>query len=197
VSTLPLPTSLAGATLTIAGIDVPLFYSSADQINAQLPFELAPNTRYQAVVKISDAITVPETITVATARPGIFTISQDGKGQGVIMDTANRLVDAANPAKAGDVVVVYCTGLGATNPAVRSGEAAPGPPSTLALVATPVSVTIGGQPAAVQYAGLTPGLVGLYQVNVQIPGGVTPGPSVPLVISQDGVPSNTVTVGIR
>jgi uncharacterized protein (TIGR03437 family) len=195
VSTLPLPTSLAGATLTIAGIDVPLFYSSADQINAQLPFELAPNSRHQAVVKTADAITVPETITVASARPGIFTTTQDGKGQGVIMDTANRLVDAGNPAAAGDVVVVYCTGLGATNPAVRSGEAAPASP--LAKVTTPVSVTIGGQPAVVQYAGLTPGLVGLYQVNVQIPGGVTPGPSVPLVISQDGVPSNTVTLGIR
>jgi uncharacterized protein (TIGR03437 family) len=192
---LPLPTSLAGATLTVAGIDVPLFYSSADQINAQLPFELAPNSRHQAVVKISDAITVPETITVATARPGIFTTTQDGKGQGVIMDVANRLVDSANPAKAGDIVVIYCTGLGATNPAVRSGEAAPASP--LAKVVTPVSVTIGGQPAAVQYAGLTPGYVGLYQVNVQIPSGVPPGPSVPLVITQDGVPSNAVTLVIQ
>jgi uncharacterized protein (TIGR03437 family) len=194
-STLPLPTSLAGATLSIAGIDVPLFYSSDGQINAQLPFELAPNTRYQAVVKTSDAITVPETITVAVVRPGVFTTSQDGKGQGVIMDVANRLVDAANPAKAGDVVVVYCTGLGATNPAVRSGEAASTSP--LAKVATPVTVTIGGQPATVQFAGLTPGLVGLYQVNVQIPAGVTPSASVPLVITQDGVPSNTVTLAVR
>jgi uncharacterized protein (TIGR03437 family) len=192
---LPLPTSLAGATLTIAGMDVPLFYSSDGQINAQLPFELAPNSRYQAVVKSSDAITVPETITVATARPGIFTTSQDGKGQGVIMDVGNRLVDSANPAKAGDVVVVYCTGLGATNPAARSGEAAPADP--LAKVTTPVEVLIGGQKGVVHYAGLTPGFVGLYQVNVQIPSGVTPGASVPLVISQDGVPSNTVTLGIR
>jgi len=192
---LPLPTSLAGATLTIAGMDVPLFYSSDGQINAQLPFELAPNTRYQAVVKSSDAITVPETITVAQARPGIFTTSQDGKGQGVIMDVANRLVDSSNAAKAGDVVVVYCTGLGATNPAVRSGEAALASP--LARVVTPVTVAIGGQPAVVQFAGLTPGFVGLYQVNVQIPSGVTPGASVPLVISQDGVPSNTVTLAVR
>jgi uncharacterized protein (TIGR03437 family) len=192
---LPLPTSLAGATLTIAGMDVPLFYSSDGQINAQLPFELAPNTRYQAVVKSSDAITVPETITVAAARPGIFTTTQDGKGQGVIMDVANRLVDGANPAAAGDVVVVYCTGLGATSPAVRSGEAAPAGP--LAKVVTPVQVMIGGQPAVVHYAGLTPGFVGLYQVNVQIPSGVTPGSAVPLVLSQDSVPSNTVTLAVR
>jgi len=113
----------------------------------------------------------------------------------VIMDVANRLVDANNPAKAGDVVVVYCTGLGATNPAMRSGEAAL--PSPLAKATTPVQVTIGGQPAVVHYAGLTPGFVGLYQVNVQVPSGVTPGSSVPLVISQDGVPSNTVTLAVR
>jgi uncharacterized protein (TIGR03437 family) len=60
-----------------------------------------------------------------------------------------------------------------------------------------VSVTIGGQPAVVQFAGLTPGFAGLYQVNVQIPAGVTPSASVPLVISQDGVPSNTVTLAVR
>jgi uncharacterized protein (TIGR03437 family) len=194
-SSLPLPKTLAGASLQVGGIDVPLFYSSGRQVNAQLPFELALNARPQLIVKGADFVTVPETITVATARPGIFTTTQDGKGQGVIVDVANRLVDASNAAKVGDVVVVYCTGLGATNPAVRSGEAAPASP--LANVATLVSVTIGGQPATVQFAGLTPGYAGLYQVNVQIPSGITPGSSVPLVISQDGVPGNTVTLAVR
>jgi uncharacterized protein (TIGR03437 family) len=194
-SSLPLPKTLAGASLQVGGYEVPLFYTSGGQINAQLPFELAPNSRPQLIVKGASFVTVPETITVAAARPGVFTTTQDGKGQGVITDVNNRLVDASNPTKTGDVVVVYCTGLGATNPAVRSGEAAPASP--LARVVTPVSVTIGGQPAVVQYAGLTPGYVGLYQVNVQIPSGVTPGSSVPLVISQDGVPSNTVTLAVR
>jgi uncharacterized protein (TIGR03437 family) len=196
-SSLPLPKTLAGASLQVGGLDVPLFYSSGGQVNAQLPFELALNTRSQLIVKGASFVTVPETITVAAARPGIFTISQDGKGQGVIMDVANRLVDSGNPAKAGDIVVIYCTGLGATNPAARSGEAAPGPPSPLAKVVTPVSVTIGGQAAVVQFAGLTPGYAGLYQVNVQIPAGITPGSAVPLVLSQDGVPSNTVTLAVR
>jgi len=194
-SSLPLPKALAGATLQVGGYEVPLFYSSDGQINAQLPFELPPNSRPQLIVKGADFVTVPETITVAAARPGIFTTTQDGKGQGVIMDKDNRLVDTSNPAAAGDIVVIYCTGLGPTSPAVRSGEAAPASP--LARVLTPVTVTIGGQPATVQYAGLTPGFVGLYQVNVQIPGGIAPGASVPLVITQDGVPSNTVTLAVR
>ena len=200
-SRLPLDTKLGGATLLIGGQEAPLFFTSSGQINAQLPSDLAPNGRPQAVVRTSkggagaEFLTLPEPITIAPVKPGIFTVGQDGKGQGVIMDVANRLVNSANPAKAGDVVVVYCTGLGATNPAVRSGEAAPASP--LARVLTPVTVTIGGQAAAVQYAGLTPGYVGLYQVNVQIPGGVTPGSSVPLVLSQNGVPSNAVTLAVR
>jgi uncharacterized protein (TIGR03437 family) len=199
-SSLPLARSLGGASLKIGDIDAPLFFSSDGQINAQIPFELTPGTRPQALLKArltggTETVAVPETITIVPARPGIFATTQDGKGQGVIMDTANRLVDAANPAKVGDVVVVYCTGLGATNPAVRSGEAAPTSP--LAKVVTPVTVTIGGQPATVQFAGLTPGYAGLYQVNVQIPSGVTPGSAVPLVISQDSIPSNAVTLALR
>jgi uncharacterized protein (TIGR03437 family) len=78
---------------------------------------------------------------------------------------------------------------------MRSGEAAP--PSPLARVVTPATVTIGGQPGAVQFAGLTPGYAGLYQVNVQIPSGLTPNAAVSLVVSQDGVPSNTVTLAVR
>jgi uncharacterized protein (TIGR03437 family) len=60
-----------------------------------------------------------------------------------------------------------------------------------------VTVTIGGQTATVQFAGLSPGFVGLYQVNVQIPTGLAPGNSVPLVITQAGIASNTVTLALK
>lgn len=91
---------------------------------------------------------------------------------------------------------MYCTGLGATQPAVKSGEAAPSS-EPLARVTTTVTATVGGQAATVQFAGLAPGFVGLYQVNVQIPAGVAPGSSMPLVLSQNGVPSNTVTLALK
>ena len=187
--------NLAGGTLQVGGYEAPSFYSGGSQINAQLPFELAPNTRPQAFVRGPDFITLPETITVAAARPGVFTNSQTGQGQGVIVDVENRLVDAAAPAAAGDVVVVYCTGLGPTEPAVPSGRAAPADP--LARVITPLKVSIGDREAAVRFAGLTPGFVGLYQVNVEVPAGVAPGSAVPLVLLQDGVSSNTVTMAVH
>lgn len=195
-ASLPLPTSLAGASLVVGGITVPLYYSSAGQINAQIPFELGANTRPQVVVRLSlpgnNAVTVPETILLDATRPGIFLA--DAQGQGVVIDTQGRVVNSAAPAGAGDVVVVYCTGLGATNPAAITGRASPSDPGVAVVQPT---ATIGGVSAPVQFAGLTPGLVGLYQVNVQIPAGVTPGSEVALVITQGGIASNSVKIAVR
>jgi len=201
-SRVPLDTTLGGATLNIGGRDAPLFFSSDGQINAQLPFELPPNARHSAVVKTrleatgSETFAVPETITVAASQPGIFTTNQQGTGQGAIRDTQGRLVDTAAPAAAGEIVQVYGTGLGTTQPAIASGQAAPSA-EPLARVTLPVTATVGGKSAVVHFAGLAPGFVGLYQVNVQIPDGITPGPAVPLVLAQNGVPSNTVTLAIK
>jgi uncharacterized protein (TIGR03437 family) len=193
-SALPLPTTLSGATLQVGATEAPLFFSSSGQINAQLPYDL-PAGRTQVVVKGTASVTVPETITIAPARPGIFSLSQNGKGQGAILDAQGRVVDSLAPAAAGSVVAVYCTGLGLTLPAVAAGQGAPGNPP--ALVTVPVTATVGGLPATVQFAGLAPGFAGLYQVNVQIPSGVPPGAAVSLVLLQDGVPSNAVTLAVR
>ena len=199
-TSLPLPTTLAGATVNIGGKDVPLFYTNSGQLNVQIPSDLAPNTRVQALVKVrpaggsSELLTVPESITLAAASPGIFTASSDGKGQGIVF-LGDRLADQTAPARAGDVVVVYCTGLGATQPPVTSGQAAPAnPPAT---VTATVTATIGGRPAQVQFAGLTPGFAGLYQVNIQVPTGVSAGSAVELVLSQNGIESNKVTLAIQ
>ncbi|SRR5579871_150745 len=194
-STVPLPFTLSGAAITVGGINAPLFYSSAAQINAQIPYELPVNNRPQAVVSQGGALTVPETIVVAPAAPGIFTINQQGTGQGAILNVQNVLVNASAPAAAGDVVEVFATGLGATNPAVATAAGAPASPP-LAMVVAPVTATVGGQPAQVQFAGLAPTFVGLYQVNVQIPSGLAAGPA-PLVVNVGGAASNTVTLVLR
>jgi uncharacterized protein (TIGR03437 family) len=193
-TSLPLPTTLAGATVTIAGQDAPLFYVHSGQLNVQIPSGLAPNSRVQAMVKVQGQLTVPESITLAPASPGIFTVSSDGSGQGVIF-LGDRLADGNSPARAGDVLVVYCTGLGATQPPVAAGQASPASPPATATA--PVTATIGGRAATVQFAGLTPGLAGLYQVNVQVPEGVSPGAAVELVLTQNGIDSNKVTLAIR
>jgi uncharacterized protein (TIGR03437 family) len=198
---LPLERQLGGARLSIGGHEAPLFFSSDGQINAQIPFELATNSQPQVVLRTSvagrpAAITVPETITLARERPGIFTLSQDGTGQAAILNQDSSANSAGNPAARGAVIQIYATGLGATEPPVQSGYPAPGA-EPLARVATLPEVRIGGHAAALHFAGLAPGFVGLYQVNVEVPTAVEPGSAVPLVILQNGVSSNTVTVAIR
>ena len=206
-SRLPLETTLGGATLNVAGTDVPLFFSNENQINAQLPFDLAPNSRPQVFVKSRregtgpEAIAVPESITVAAVQPAIFTLNQQGTGQGAILIANTDILVApvgsipgrqTRPADGGEFVSIFCTGLGATTPTVGAGE-----PGAGEAVTTPVTATIGGVNASVSFAGLAPGFVGLYQVNVEIPAGVEPGAEVNLVLIQNGVPSNTVTLAIR
>jgi uncharacterized protein (TIGR03437 family) len=196
----PLPTTLAGIKLTIGGIDAPLFYSGTGQVNAQFPFEIPPGWQTQVVARATGSGTeidaVPEVVTVSAAHPGIFMAPEaNAPSQGAILNPANQLVDASNPSSAGGVIVIYATGLGQTTPPLATsamGESG--------AVNTTVSATIGGVavPAAnIEYAGPAPGFVGLYQVNIQIPAGVAPGNTVPVVLTQNGVNSSAATIAIH
>lgn len=191
----PLLKTLGGLSLKLGSLDVPLFYASPGQVNAQIPFEVAENTTLQLRAFSKDVIASPESVTIGAVQPGIFTVDQSGAGQGAVLNTRGVLVDAAAPASVGDVLQVFCTGLGITNPRAASGERTPVAPLHIAVHA--VTARIGGLDAAVEFAGLAPGFVGLYQVNVRVPAGVTAGNSMPLVLSQEGVESNTVTIAIK
>jgi uncharacterized protein (TIGR03437 family) len=196
----PLPTTLAGIKLTIGGIDAPLFYSGTGQVNAQMPFEIPPGWQTQVVARATGSGTeidaVPEVVTVGTAHPGIFIAAEtNAPNQGAILNPANQVVDATNPTTAGGIIVIYATGLGQVTPPLATGIAAGGGSAN-----TTVSVTVGGVavPAGnVQYAGPSPGYVGLYQINVQIPAGVQTGGTVPIFLTQNGVNSNTATIAIH
>jgi len=195
----PLPLTLGGIKLSMGGIDMPLFYSGTGQVNAQVPAELPADSVTSVVARAisgtAETDAVPVSVTLGPAQPGIFIAAEtNAPNQGAILNPANQVVDASNPSSVGGVVVIYCTGLGATTPFVATGAAAP----SSTAVTVPVTVTIGGVNAATpQYAGLSPGFVGLYQVNVTIPAGVTVGPLVPVVITQNGVASNTVTIAMH
>ena len=119
----------------------------------------------------------------------------NGEGQGAILDSSYRLVDASNPTTARATIQIYCTGLGAVTNQPASGAAAPSIP--LAETVERTSVLIGGIAARVVFSGLTPGAAGLYQVNVEVPDGVFKGPAVPLTLTIGGAVSNTVTVAVR
>ncbi|HXP83253.1 MAG TPA: IPT/TIG domain-containing protein [Bryobacteraceae bacterium] len=193
-ATVPLPTQLGNTQVLMAGRSLPLLYASDGQVNAQVPFDLPVDVPSQLVVQIGSALSVPEPVLVAPAQPAVFTTAESGQGQGAIVNgITNVVADSSAPVTAGDTVVIYCTGLGAVNPPVPLGTAANGPTPTV----QPVTATIGGNSATVNYAGLAPGFPGLYQVNAVVPNGIAPSGQVPVVLMTAGQTSPAVTIAVR
>jgi uncharacterized protein (TIGR03437 family) len=120
---------------------------------------------------------------VAQAVPGIYTLNLAGNGPGAILNQDFSLNAAANPAAKGSVIAIYMTGEGATAPPSANGGIAPSDGSGLNKPILPVTATVGGVPATVQYYGSAPGIVyGVMQVNVLVPGGAPSGASVPIEV---------------
>ena len=203
-SGLPLPTTLGQTSVQINGSNVPLVFASPQQINFQVPWELLSQTAATLTVSAGGAVSGPQQLSLAPVAPAIFAISQDGRGQGAILIGGAGDVLAApagsvagrssRPVRRGEIVSVYCVGLGDVNTRPASGAASPSDPPSVTQ-ATP-TVTIGGVSANVVFSGLAPGFVGLYQVNVQVPDTAPEGDSVAVVISVGGVSSNSVTMAV-
>ncbi len=191
-ASLPLPTTLSSVTVLINNTPAPLFLVSPTQLNVQVPFEVSGSTA-TLTVNNGTSPSAPITMNLAGAAPGIFTTLQNGSGPGAVTHGDGALVSATSPARADEVLSIFCTGLGAVTPLVASGRAAPGnPPAAATLQPT---VTIAGRTVEVLFAGLAPGFAGLYQVNVRVPSGIAAGTH-PLVITST-VGSNSVTLAIQ
>jgi uncharacterized protein (TIGR03437 family) len=190
---LPLPNSFQGTSMFVGSYELPVYFVSGGQLDVQIAAELPPNQQYPILVSFNGALSLPETIDVNTVQLGIATLAD---GHVIAQHGADSSsVDSTHPAKPGEIVVMYLSGMGATNPSVKSGNPAP-KSEPLARVTIPPTVTVDGQNATVQFAGLTPGLVGLYQINFQVPGGAKTG-DLSLVASQNGVTSNTTKLPVR
>jgi uncharacterized protein (TIGR03437 family) len=197
-TTLPLPKTLNGASLG----SMPLLYASANQINALYPLNATTLTSGWT----SPAGSITPHYSVVELQPGVYTQDTSGSGPGVIANAfTGQLIDKSHPAHASDYIVVYCTGLGPVTgpnkePAPVDGTAAP--LTTIYHTTAQVTANIGGVPAPVVFAGLTPGFAALYQVNIQIPPGAGSG-AVTLVLKEENLAdgfianSNPVTVQLQ
>lgn len=204
-STIPLATSLGGVSVTFNDLPAPLYVVTSGQINAQLPAALTGSTA-TIVVANGSGSSAPKTIQIAQFSPAIFTANLQGTGQAIVVFALDPTKFAAmpsvqfpnaKPATAGDFLTIYANGLGPVMPAVPDGNAAPDTPP-LAATTTPLVVTLGGKPCQVLFSGLVPLLVGLYQINIQVPSGVSTGAAVPLQISMGGVTSSDqVTIAVQ
>jgi uncharacterized protein (TIGR03437 family) len=134
-----------------------------------------------------------QTFTLAPAAPGIFTVDGSGAGEGVIVHADNSLVNTAQPASAGEQVTIYATGLGATNPSFATGAAA----NLVNHTVLPLSVTIGGKVATVTSGGLAQGGVGLYQIGVIVPAGLTGSQAVAITVGSSYSSRAGVAISLR
>lgn len=193
-ASVPLPTNMAGVTVTINGVPAPLFYVSRNQINLQTPFSISGETATIAVNNnsfVSNEVEVP----VAATSPGIFSANQSGIGPGIITHADFSLVTPEDPALPGETVIIFLTGLGAVDPPVADGAAGPADP--LSYITDPnLTVEFGGEAGTVLFAGAAPFFVGLYQVNVTIPETVFVGPAVFVSIITSNGFSDLVDIAI-
>ena len=162
-----LPTTLGGTTVTINGTPAPIAYTSLYRADVQVPFNVTPGSTISVQVNFNNQTSTAATLNVMTAVPGVYTASTGGAGPVKAVNQSGSVNSVANPAPKGSVIVVYASGLGAVNPAVAAGAAPPNSP--LSTVAGDVGAFIGGVAAPVWFAGLAPGVPGLYQLNIQVP----------------------------
>ena len=207
----PWPTDMLNRQLVVNDTTVaPLYYISSTQINFQVP-SLAPNGSDRIAVRLLDTgeLVAGGTMLVSANAPGFFTSTQNGQGQAAALNQDTKINGTNNPAARGSVIVLYGTGQGQVSPLVPDGVPAPSSPFSN-TVAVPTSdgktcatsqpsmcVAIGTSFGDIQFSGLAPGYIGLWQINVKIPSDVTPGNAVPVRVVINGALSNTVTVAVQ
>jgi len=189
----PLPDHLGTTSVRVGDRILQLNYAGPNQINAVLPADLKADTSLPVVVTRDDTQSIVRQVFLAQPQPAIFTSSGTGTGQGSIALTNSVMIagpasDRSRPAPRGETISIYATGLGKVTPPDANG---------LSHVTSPVTVEIGGKSAKpVTFAGLAPGFVGLYQVNVQVPLDAPTGDDVEVVIVQENTRTPPVTMAV-
>ena len=190
-STTSLPVALSDVSVSFdgGGLSLPghISYVSPGQINVQIPWEFQGQSSVAMKVTVSQLPSGVYTVPLAPVSPGVFAI---------VDATSGLVVSGSTPVKRGDALVIYANGLGPVSNQPASGEPSPGPPQPLAATSVSPTVTIGGSTATLIFSGLTPGSVGLYQVNVTVPVDAPTG-NQPLVIALNGINSKATSVLVQ
>lgn len=191
----PLPRTLGGVRIQVGGMDAPLWFVSAKQINFQVPFE-SPLSGPVTVVVIRDGVSsLPFSVALQPYAPGIFMYERTpGVLDPIITHTDGALVTPENPAAPGSSIVAWGTGIGDLSPIPSTGALTPALPTAGAKV-LPV-ITIMGVPAEAQFAGLTGGSIGLAQFNIRVPDALPTASTGELVIQFGNAASRSVMLAL-
>ncbi len=190
-----LATTLAETRVLFDGNPAPLVYVSASQISAIVPYAVASRITTALQVEYRGTRTNTVTLNVVDTAPGLFTANSSGRGPGAILNQDSSVNTASNAARPGNVIILYGTGEGITDPVGQDGQLAT---TVYPKPRQPVTVRIGGRDAEVLYAGAAPGLVaGVFQINVKVPD-ATPTGAQPVVVQIGAAASpSDVTVAVQ
>lgn len=183
-----LPGSLNGVEVTIGGHPAPIYIVETGRAFVQVPFD-AHAGEQAVVVKNANGSSASFPVVVREAAPALFI---DANGAVAFNETQFSYVGPGSPAAAGDVVTLFATGLGQTNPAQETGAIA----ASDRFATGTVAVRIGGQNVAVLRSSAAPGYAGVYLVTVRIPQGLGTG-SVPVALEMAGRASNQAVLTLR
>jgi uncharacterized protein (TIGR03437 family) len=175
----------------INGTAAPLFYVSPGQINLPLALSLPPSgtINLQVVRQSTGQIYGSAEVPLTAASPGLFTVDSTGSGDVAALNQDNTLNSPSNPIPRGQVIQIFGTGQGPVANPPADGTASTGPVPTAQTPQVIIGTTF--VPSSnIQYSGLAPYLVGLWQINVQIPTTATTGNAVPIQVFMDSIPSN-------
>ena len=188
-----LVTRLGEASVTLNGIPAPMLFSFPGQLAIQIPYELEGQSTATLQVTVAGQAGATSTVRLDSVVPGVFTLSNDGRGAAAVLHQDGvTVVTPQNPARPGEIVVLYATGLGAVTPALPTGAPSEG---NRTVAATTVSVAGIASPR-IDFSGAAPSYVGLYQVNFQIPANAPTGSTQPLVLTVGGKAANPVTIAV-
>ena len=191
--------------MLVNGLAAPMYYSSYGQLAFQMPVNTSVGTARVAVLRdgqTSNTVTVnvaeraPKLLLIGTTPYGAI---QNAADYSIPMPSGALPGALTHPASIGDTLLIYAIGMGATSPAVATGDPAPGKAPFATLTNTPMVVfgsSIAGIPATPSFAGLSPGFAGLYQINVQIPEDVPKG-MVDVTVAFGTTASNSVKIVVQ
>lgn len=190
VSPFRLPVELGDVSVVVNGTPAPLYFVTPCQINFLVPNYVPSDNRWSVeVVRPSTGQILAYTLLpFAPASPAFFTDDSSGRGQAAALNQDGTRNSESNRAPYGSIISLFGTGAGFIQGAPPDGE--PAPADRLIPTAETPTAFVGTQQAAVQFSGLAPNLVGVWQVNVVIPDRTDPTRPVPVVVIIGSVPSN-------
>lgn len=203
------PRTLGGVSVTMDNLPCPILHVSPTQLSVLVPYEVASNTTGLANIQVNNNGVLSNVVQMylSDSAPGAFSQTQNGIGFAAALHGATgQVITPSNPAQPGEYISVFLTGLGVVTPSIADGALGPLNPLGTSDIYNAGNLSIyfndygpnggsAGNPGNIEYAGLAPGLAGLYQINVQVPtSGLASGDDIYIEFITDSADVNQIQI---